>query len=46
MYEIKSLDQMVLENLNDAKDEEQNEEVVESLNESDEIGSNEVEVKQ
>ena len=46
LYEIKSLDQMVLENINDPKDAEQNEEVVESLNESDEIKSNEVEVKQ
>ena len=43
LHESKSLDQMVLENLNDA---EESEEIDKNLNESDEIENNTVEVKQ
>ncbi len=43
LYEIKSLDQMVLDNINE---EEDIEDIVENTNENDEIAVNEVEVKQ
>ena len=47
LYESKSLDQMVLENLNTEDDiDEGNKEVVENLNDNNGNGTNEVEVKQ
>ena len=43
LYEIKSLDQMVLDNINE---EEDIDDIVENTNKNDEIAVNEVEVKQ
>ena len=47
LHETKSLDQMVLDNLNQEEEtEEETEEVVEKIDETNEIETNEVEVKQ